>query len=67
MGLAWAVSSTRKAGDYVAAIFRSPPSSSFSALIDCMRGEWAEPWLALLALLGMVPSIDAAVALVNHS
>ena len=57
----------RKAGGYVAAIFTITAMVVLLPLIALDAWGVGEPWLALLALLGLVPSLDAAVALVNRS
>src|SRR6202453_1622222 len=57
----------RKAGGYVAAIFTIAAIVIFLPLIALDAWGVGERGLALLALLGLVPSLDAAVALVNRS
>jgi cyclic beta-1,2-glucan synthetase len=58
---------TREAGDYIAAIVL------IAGIVLCLPMIVLHSWgvsgsrLALLALLGMVPSIDAAIALVNRA
>jgi cyclic beta-1,2-glucan synthetase len=56
-----------KAGDYIASIFTIAGIALFLPLIVLQGWGVGESWLTLLALLGLVPSIDAAVALVNRS
>ena len=56
-----------KAGDYIASIFAIAGIVLFLPLFELQAWGVSESWLALLTLLGLVPSIDAAVALVNRS
>jgi cyclic beta-1,2-glucan synthetase len=57
----------RKAGDYIAAIFVIAGVVLLVPLIELQAWGVGTSWLALLAVLGLVPSLDAAVALVNRS
>jgi cyclic beta-1,2-glucan synthetase len=59
--------STHVAGDYIAAIFLVAGIVLSLPLIELHAWGVSGTRLALLALLGMVPSIDAAIALVNRS
>ena len=59
--------STRKAGDYIAAITFVAAIILILPLTELSAWGVSETRLALLALLGMVPSIDAAIALVNRA
>ena len=56
-----------KAGDYIGAIFMIAAMVILIPLTLLQAWGVRELWLALLALLGLVPAIDAAVALVNRS
>jgi cyclic beta-1,2-glucan synthetase len=56
-----------RAGDYIGAIFMIAAMVILLPLTLLQAWGVREPWLALLALLGLVPAIDAAVALVNRS
>jgi cyclic beta-1,2-glucan synthetase len=57
----------RSAGDYVAAIFTIAGLVMLLPVWELQRWGLPPGWLTLVALLGFVPSIDAAVALVNRS
>jgi cyclic beta-1,2-glucan synthetase len=57
----------RTAGDYIAANLSIAAVVILLPLIVLEAWGVKEPWLAALALLGLVPSLDAAVALVNRS
>ncbi len=59
--------STHEAGDYIAAIVLFAGAILSLPLIALHAWGESGPHLGLLALLGMVPSIDAAIALVNRS
>ncbi|MGB6307345.1 MAG: glucoamylase family protein [Steroidobacteraceae bacterium] len=59
--------STRVAGDYIAAILLIAGIVLSLPLIELHAWGVSATRLALLALLGLVPSIDAAIALVNRS
>ncbi len=56
-----------KAGEYIAAILVIAAMVILVPLTVLEVWGVREPWLMLLALLGFVPSIDAAVALLNRS
>ncbi len=56
----------REAGDYIFAIALIAGGVLFLPLIELHSWGVSGSRLALLALLGMVPSIDAAIALVNR-
>jgi cyclic beta-1,2-glucan synthetase len=57
----------RTAGDYIAAILMMAALVILLPLVVLEAWNIQEPWLVGLALLGLVPSLDAAVALVNRS
>ncbi len=59
--------SSRVAGDYIAAILLIAGIVLCLPLIELHAWGVSGTRLALLALLGMVPSLDAAIALVNRS
>jgi cyclic beta-1,2-glucan synthetase len=64
---AWRHSRLVKARDYIGAILMIAVMVILLPLTVLDAWGVREPWLILLAVLGFVPSIDAAVALVNRS
>jgi cyclic beta-1,2-glucan synthetase len=58
---------TREAGDYIAAIILIAGLVLFLPVMVLHSWGLSGPRLALLALLGLVPSLDAAIALVNRA
>jgi len=56
-----------KARDYIGAIFMIAAMVLLVPLTVLQAWGLREPWLTVLAVLGLVPAIDAAVALVNRS
>jgi cyclic beta-1,2-glucan synthetase len=58
---------TRGAGEYISAVAVMAGTVLLLPLIEMHAWGVGNSWLALLALLGMVPSIDAAIALVNRA
>jgi cyclic beta-1,2-glucan synthetase len=57
----------RTAGDYIAAILTIAGVVILLPVWELNGWGLSQPWLILIALLGFLPSIDAAVALVNRS
>ncbi len=57
----------RGAGEYIAAVAVVAAVVLLLPLIEMRKWGIGNSWLGLLALLGMVPAIDAAIALVNRA
>ena len=57
----------RGAGEYIAAVAVVAAVVLLLPLIEMRKWGIDNSWLGLLALLGMVPAIDAAIALVNRA
>jgi cyclic beta-1,2-glucan synthetase len=57
----------RGAGDYIAAVATLAAIVLILPLFELRTWGVGNSWLGLLTLLGMVPAIDAAIALVNRS
>ena len=57
----------RGAGEYIASVAAVAAIVLMLPLIEIRRWGVDDSWLGLLALLGMVPAIDAAIALVNRA
>ncbi len=57
----------RGAGEYIASVAAVAAIVLMLPLIEIRRWGVDDSWLGLLTLLGMVPAIDAAVALVNRA
>jgi cyclic beta-1,2-glucan synthetase len=58
---------TRGAGEYIAAVALVAGTILLLPLFELHARGVGDSWLTVLALLGMVPSIDAAIALVNRA
>ncbi len=58
---------TRGAGEYIAAVSAVAAVVLLLPLMEMHQWGISDSWLWLLALLGMIPAIDAAVALVNRA
>jgi cyclic beta-1,2-glucan synthetase len=58
---------TGGAGEYIAAVVAVAAIVLLLPLIELRKWGADNSWLGLLALLGMVPAIDAAIALVNRA
>jgi cyclic beta-1,2-glucan synthetase len=57
----------RGAGEYIAAVAVVAAIVLLLPLIEMRKWGVSNSWLGLLTLLGMVPAIDAAIALVNRA